>query len=630
MIDKKRAYRIIEEVLIKDRRHKHYDRVVKYAELLLMLMTGENAETLLVSHIRRESDDELKIRKKITQTITSSICGRLLKPQHKVPRVKPVQKTIQIDGDKAESRKARIDKHVKTYFGGIGLDGYLAGRYINYNNFDPNAFFLEYFKVENGKRVTFPIEIPCRDVLDFYYDNNILDYVCIRQPIEYETKEKDKDTGYFKVKSGFLYQIYFEKTILEFKQVDHTKYPNAKKGKYVKAKDADDPEREITIFVAKSNMVYEVKEVNHDCREIPLRRVGVIEDIATGGETCVSFIDAAIPYLRKSISAVSELDLSRVLHVFLQKVQYRTKCRGVSLKEPCNGGLQKDGKTPCTVCKGTGYEPHHTSAMDTIDVALPTERHLHEGKIFDLANLVKYIEIPVDILKWLESYVDKLSPEAIKAVFSNDLISQPRMQETATKVVVDEVSTYDALYPLGRGLGYMYEHKVRVGCGLMGFENQVSVVFQLPIDYKFKSEDRLLEQMKIATDSNASPVIKDELSYDLIQNLFVDRPQKLKQLMVKERFRPFKGKTENEAIVIMNSGVCTLNSKIMYCEEATIYRELEQEAISEKLNFYDLPSSEQKIRIDKKVEEIADRIRNERLENADINLDGNTGAGDTA
>ena len=59
---------------------------------------------------------------------------------------------------------------------------------------------------------------------------------------------------------------------------------------------------------------------------IPAFRVGYLRDDATDGRTFVSPIDSAIPYFRKSLKAVSELDLSITLHTFPQKIQQHDFC----------------------------------------------------------------------------------------------------------------------------------------------------------------------------------------------------------------------------------------------------------------------------------------------------------------
>jgi len=102
------------------------------------------------------------------------------------------------------------------------------------------------------------------------------------------------------------------------------------------------------------------------------------------------------------IKSKSELDLTIALHVFPQKFQYVPQCSATD----CNGGYKPDGSV-CGKCKGTGYEVH-TTAQDAIYLALP--RRGHQDELLDLKQLVNYVYPPVDLVQFMDEYVDKTLP----------------------------------------------------------------------------------------------------------------------------------------------------------------------------------------------------------------------------
>ena len=95
--------------------------------------------------------------------------------------------------------------------------------------------------------------------------------------------------------------------------------------------------------------------------------------------------------------------------------------------------------------------------------------------MIDLQQLVHYVYPPVDLVKFMDEYVDKLSKRAMQFVYNSEIYSRQEVAETATGRNIDMQAVYDTLYPLVKAMAKDWEFMV----------GTISDVTEIPVTYSF-------------------------------------------------------------------------------------------------------------------------------------------------
>lgn len=644
MVKKDQAEEILRDTIKNNKTHRDYQYVVDYAARMRRLITGVGLDMELRQFVRREDDKMFEQRKILTQLITPSICSSLMTPYWKIARVNPVTKKVTLgtvqpkaNGQKPEAdtkqnsaeepsstillpakndgmdaKQAKLTKAANNYYGTESVDDYLEKRWIPHIFLDPNAFVLTTFdKFDNKFEVAkpYPTEICCEDAVNFEYANNVLQWLIVRKCIKYTEKVIMDDKAVpidvqVKEKDGSLYQIYADNDIIEYEQCDPILHQGSIGELLVIGNDEDGTKQFVYKF--DNAHVFIVRYYEPKAGMVQAKRVGVFQDMATDGRTCVSPLQPALPYLMKSIKAVSELDISIALHVFLQKLQYLPKCAGTDLA-PCNNGYLINNEK-CTICNGTGLQVA-TSAQDAITMALPRDAK----EAWKLIDLVQYVAIPIEIVKFLDEFIDKIEKKCVKSMYNSELFSTDTLVNTATEKKTDMESVNDALYPAGQAYSAMWCYIMKLISVFVDIKDAVPE-HQFPKDFKFRGLNELIYNLDAVSKSNAPAFVRQEISNDIANIVFADKPDELKRIKVKQQFSPFDGKTIDEINTILsNSKLSPQKDKVMWSMAARIFTEIEQEHPQDDINgwFYDMAWKKQKELIDAKIEEIMQEIEDD-------------------
>lgn len=636
MIDKDKGEKILQDVIRKKKEHKHYHHVVEYAARMRRIITGVGLDQELKQFVMREDDELFRQRVALTQLVTPSICNTLITPAKKIPRVKAIIDDININAKQPRTRSAgtsiaatdteakaieKIRKGMAAYYGGEGVDRFMEDRVLPLMYLDPNAWILTTFDdFDNRYEVAkpYPTIITSEDAIDFEIANNETQWLVIRKKINYSTtKEVQRAANAMgsgtepervvTTQEGFLYQIYLDNDVIEYVQVDQDLH-KGNDGSFAELPDFFSMKREgirQSLYKFDANHVFLVNYYEPKAGVVQAKRVGAILDEATDGATCVSPIQPAMPYLMKSIKAVSELDITIPLHVFLQKIAYQPACRGVNNIISCNQGKTPQGDT-CTVCNGTGWQIHK-SAQDAIYLQLPD----NPEDAFELNKIISYVDLPIHIVEFLDKFCDKLEEKCIRSVFSTDNYIKATFSPTATANINNQQSIYDALYPQKTAYEYIRMHITKCIAGLMDVKNAI-ILFQFPRDFKFRSSTDLLGDLKTASESGAPTYVKQEIIRDIVDVYFIDRPDDKKRLEVKQRFSPFDGKSEAEIAVILNNPFMPLHDKILWSSSARIFTEAERMHPRESdAWFFDMEDNKQVEIVDSIIEDIIAELKAE-------------------
>jgi len=136
----------------------------------------------------------------------------------------------------------------------------------------------------------------------------------------------------------------------------------------------------------------------------------------------------------------------------------------------------------------------------------------------------------------------------------------------------------------------------------------------------------LLEDLNKANTSGAPSYIKNEINKDLAQKLYIDKPNELLKIEVKNKFFPFNGKTESEISNIIVNDLTSKYNKILYANFDNIFDELDAENSINDVNFYRMEKSKQqsliKAKVDTIISELDTAASNERVQTFNPNFGG--------
>lgn len=593
--------------------HRDYKRVVELAEFYKKINTGEDIGTLMRQFTKREDDNLFAQRKAITQHITPSVCSAIKSPFYKVGRVAVIKR--EIDFLNAEGRDEKIsdlNKAIDFYYGDRSLDKYLENRFVDLNFNDPNSFIVtEFIEPERdqlgnltAKVIPYPWEVSAEMAVNFKVRNNILQWLIVKDNCTYKQKIVGQDKKETVVdQPGTTYTIYLDNDAIKFTQVSPDEVVVPEDGNVYTVTSVDGSLVQYIRF--DKIRVYRIGYSVHKAGRVPAKRIGYKLDQLTNGRTFVSPLDAGVPYIMKMIKTVSELDLTMCLHVFPQKIQYVPKCVGESREIGCEGGKNPSGQT-CSVCHGQGTVPVATSAQDALLIRMPKD----PKDMIDLNNIMVYKSPPVDLVKFQKEYIDGLVLSAQKAVFNSDVFSRAEISATATEKFIELDNIYDTLFPFAEKFSEVWEYVVKVIGGLRDITDVIAN-HRFPKDFKFKSVSDLLNELKIANESSAPAYIKQEISRDIAVQQFMDKPEELRRIQVKEKFFPFSGKSSTEIIFIVSNQKTSLFNEVLWSNFEQIFFELETEAEQQKKYFYDYAYELQKELLTAKVNALIAQINAE-------------------
>ncbi len=604
------AFDIIADTITNNIYHKHYKHVVEYAHNQNILITGKNMGELLRRFARREDDTQFNQRIELTNAITPAIASSLMTPFYKVGRSNNIIKSITFESkDNSGTKKEDIETAELYYNGDKSLHRYLETRLVELNFSDPNSFIVtEFDQPEVGamgelltKVEPRPFEVSSKEAVNYFYKNNILQWLIIKDKCNYYD-DKDKQI------EGSIYTIYYPDIAIKFTQINLTSEGIAE-GQLIEYIIPDG--ESVQYYRADKIRFFQVENFTYNAGYVPAVRVGYKLDLSTKGETMVSPMHDALCYFMKSIKTVSEFDLTMALHAFPQKFQYVQRCLG-SNNLGCNKGVTLEGVT-CSKCNGHGYAIH-TSASDAVILPFPKDK----ADVIDLTQLIHYPTLPIDLLKFQDEFIFQLKNEARQAVFNSEIFTKSDITKTATELMLSMEAVYDTLFPFAENFSKVYKDILYVIARFVDITD-IIIEHRFPKDFKFKTTGELLNELKIANESGAPGYVRTELSMDIAAQQYVDKPLELKRIEAKQRYYPFPDKTQTEIAFIISSDLTTKYNKILYANFDNIFLELEKDAQSLGLNFYAYPPEKQKELLDVKVNEMIAEISDEQNIATDFN-----------
>ncbi len=592
-LNQQQGFELLAETIRKDLRHVDYDRVTEMAKRYTAYVTGENIGELLIRYNPREDEEAFAQCVALTTLITPYIANRLITPMYKAGRTLATKTISWAKSDKDEENRKKIEDALAKYYGTISLDDYLSYRLVELDSTDPNAFIVtEFPEVNTDGKTPYPFEVNSVEAIDYKYRNNELQYLTVLNQ-----------------KNGLdRYTIYLDNDAIVAQQITPEIYKeisaagNKVDGKVVELFFKDEKNKEKDIYI--------VIRATHKAGRVPAIRVGTKRDLSTRNRTCVPLIHPAKSFFEKSIKTISELDLTIVLHVFPQKITYGDVCPG----DVKSNILCIDGKAPsggaCKICNGSGFN-EHTSSQDVLRIKMPSDLK----EIVSLENFIAYKNPPVDFLELLKKLSLFEIPElAVKAVYTSEIFTADTVATTATEKNIDMDSVYDALSPFTNNRSSVQKHVTLCVAAYLSLSEGITVDHKFPKDFKMKTLSMLLEDLQKANTSGAPSYVKNEINSDIARKIYIDKPDEILKISVKEKFFPFNGKTESEISNIIMNNLCTQFNKVLYANFDLIFEEIESEQ-ADNISFYKMEPMAQKQLIVKKTTEFVDAIETESAQN---------------
>lgn len=560
------------------RTHRHYAHTVELANMYTAFSTGRGIDAYMKKYSRREDDNLFKARCELTHQITPSVCSNLFAILAKAYRSFYRRELTYGPDETSEAKTKEFEAMLSKYAGGMGVDRFCQKRLLELNRTDPNTWIINEWKdfdsvIEYAQ--PYPFEASSEMAVDFEKEFGTLQYLTVRT---YLPNPKDEQKPLVKL------TCYQNEKAVVLKQTDKTT---------ARQTDINAPLIDGETFVI-NGYEWTYNEYYHGL-EIQAMRAGYVRDVVTAGETYVWPLEAAEPYLHKTLKVVSELDLTAANVAMPLTIRFGDVCDAPG----CEGGHTAAGY--CKSCKGTGKKKSPTSVLEEIVITPMPES---PADMLDLSKVIHYVSPDVSILQWQQQYVDYLERKCKSAVLNSEIYNRQEIAETATGKNIDQDNANDFVYEYFRFYADFWQFVVLSFAKITGKDAGLSAFIVVNKDLKLKTLNQLLADLKQANDSGASPATRAAIEWDIMRVMTVDNEQEFLEYQVKERFNPFSGFTDEQKMVWSQSPLIPLAKRVLYANLGYIFDQLEYEYE----NFYSLPYSEQKALVDGKVLQVMSEL----------------------
>jgi hypothetical protein len=542
----------LEDVIVTNYTHQHYKRVTSLAANYRMFYTGDGIDTEL------EKMYKIKIPKQLINSVIPPIIKSTMFPFNKVVRTKPSIKKIDFDDSDFESKKVELEDYLNTYWSGKSVENFINSILIEQMYVDPNAWLITEFNDFDPlieKAQPYPFVATSSEVVDYNYSGGKLNYVIVKQ----------------KVKSNNRYTMYigWHTIVYEEDRNGNVSLSNGKK--YT-----------VALYTPKSSFV-------------PAMRIGYLTDIETRGETYLSLFDKVIPFLYKQIKVDFEGDTMMAEMAFPKRSIYVEDCK------ECYNGRTPDGNK-CPACDGTGRSKTHRTSSDVREFPLPKDMN----EVVDLSRLSHTEFPPVDGMRFLQEYKDKLKEQTFGFMFNAEMYDKTQVAATATEARLDRDNLNDALQPFAAHYSVLWMHIARSVAEFTDLNNNIILLHIMPTDFKFKGINEYMNDLKSAKDANASATTTAAIEMEILESMYSDRPEEMKAIRIKNSFNPFYGVNPERINTILSLKLTPQYNAVLWANLEPIFAELERENASPWL--YDLAYDVIAEKVKEKVEEYIGRL----------------------
>lgn len=571
-------------LITEDQYHKDYNRTVELSKDYHKIITTEGLkEDLKVTKPVTETQEMFELRCEITHFTTKSVSSNIKRVFYEVGKSDNLQKKVSFDDDKDEEKKQLLEERLKVFAGNKSASSYLGIDLVDLVFEDPNAFVVvafDKFDPNTQKAEPYPTIYYSKEVQDYQFNNNILQYLLIKKSVTRLTQDGT-------AKDVERYMLFGKDFNVFIEELPDESAPNTSDNAIKK-----DNQDMIISFNARGN-VYELEYKQHDTGFVTAFRSGYETDPLTKHRTCLGPLDPAMPYFMKSIKVGSELDITITKHAHPKEYRYVSSGRGnKSIADIAKDINDPDGSAP-------------KSALEVSELPLPPGT-LSEQDLADLSKLAYTHHIPVEFVKWLSEYVEGLEAKCKKAVFNSDTFERDSTVKTATEKTLERYAVNATLQPFGNKFSESFKFIAKSVAEQMDLgSKELSIVHIFNGDFKTVTLEELIDQYKLLHEADAPSEIKDKVSDEIVEKQFKDDPYGLRKINVKADHNPMRGKSKEEIMFLLASNLVTPESKALYANLEEIFSQIEME----DADFYYQDAKKRKAKIDEKVKAILEATK---------------------
>lgn len=558
MITIEQGFSILRDAIENKTRHKNYTRVCDKADEYKMFYTGEGVPKKI------KNIYEIDVVPKLVFSIIPPILKSTKYPFNKVCRTKPSVRKIDFEGESTKEKEQEVEKAMGKYFNGFDIDRFFESVVVPLNYTDPNAWIVTEFKPFdniNEKAKPYPAIFSSKEAINFEYENSELNFLLILQG-------QGDDQRY----TMYLGQY----TLVSF----------------IRPKDYVLSGNENIFTVGNKEYVLQVFEPKSGF--VPAVRVGYKMDTETNMQTYLGVFDDILPFLYKLLKLDYETDICFAEMAFPKRYMYAQKCK----HEGCRSGRMPNGET-CPVCHGSGVDSDLKTALEVRTFALPNDKE----EMIDLSKMMFKDLPPVAQLEFMERIRNSWKDGIFGMLFNSDTYDKTQISSTATAVNATTDNLNDAIYPFAQKLSDLF---IEIGRSVATFLDYPDVIIYhiYPRDFKFKSIQQLFGDLQAARSANASPQTIAAIESEINEQQYMDAPEVMKIIRIRQMFNPFAGLSENTVRAIIAARQTTEYNAVLWSNIVPIFQELEMEWNGNQTDWlYDLPIAQIKELISVKVNE---------------------------
>jgi hypothetical protein len=580
--------------------HPDYARTVELATLYRKLATGDIG-TLLQRFSRREDEHQFATRKQMTIETVSASWNQLRTPFYETARLRGGTITKRFDYEEAvpateaDRRRARLTQVCEAYFNRKPIEHYLAEQLTKSHCMsDPNAWLLtEFAPFDFRTQVAqpYPVLVPCEAAIDFTRSGGVT----------------TSFTGRFSIRQSatkYRYICYLDNEAVDCWPVlwdGQTPVYTLPEGSAVAGEI-----REVGMNDVEGRVLYQYRLLTHRAGMVPAHVLGYVVDEAGTGDSFISPLHAAIPFLIGMLKVGSENDIVMAQMAFPVRAAYARDCPGagqdsLGVNHTCINGLDTSNLSRCTVCNGEGTLPFPITAAETATMPMPKPGDEVRVKPQDL---VAFISPPTDNPKLQLEYLQSRRLLAMQAVHGTEDADRVAGDQTATQRRIQQQAQKTALAPSADQFSNLYVHAATVSAGYTDTQQGLSVVYEFPPDLELTGEEDLYELRKAAVDAGADASTLEAIDNRIATKQFADDPDALVKNQVKRRFMPFLGRSDDAVNALYALGGCSKYNWVARTSADIIFGELEVEVPG----FYQLAYTAQIPLVDAKIKQLLEGL----------------------
>ncbi len=572
--------------------HADYARTVQLAELYRKLATGD-IDSLLRPFARRENDFEFATRKKLTVETVSASWNQLRTPFYEMARLRGGAVTKRFDYAEtlpvsdAQRFAAKLTLVTNAYYNRKPIEHYLAEKLVKSHCMsDPNAWLLTVFLPFDFRTQVprpYPVLVPCEAAVDFTREAGDVTSFTARYRIPQSS-------------SAFRYTCYLENQAVDCWPVlwdGNTPTYTLPEGLTVAGVLLDEANNK--------RVAYQYAILNHRAGQVPATVLGYAVDEAGTGETFVSPLHPAMPFMVGMLKTGSENDVVMAQMATPIRSQYAKPCPGLGRDDEgrihsCINGLDTATTAKCSVCGGAGQLAAPITALETITVPWPEDGEKVPVKP---AEAMAFLGPSAELPKLQLDYLQSRRLLAMQAVHGTEDADRAAGTETATQRRLRQQAQRVALAPAADQLSTLYVHAATTCAAYTDTGQGLTVVYEIPVVEQV-SEDELYEQRAAAKKAGADSSTLEAIDSRIALKQFADDPDALAKNQVKRRYITFLGYSIEQVNQLYALGGMTKYNWVARHSADIVFGELEVEVT----NFYHLAEKEQGRLVDEKIKKL--------------------------